>query len=426
MPNVVEAYRTGVIVRGEQVSEVAEGPVRITNIPVRHGERVLGVLCRIWSPGTTRRRGTLERVYLELFERLSVMVTDGLFPFVDDDAAVEEAPRVGDGVLVVDARERITYASPNAVNALHRASITSAIVGSSLALLGLDTSAVDEAFASQVPVIEEVERRPDVIMMIRCIPLIARGELTGAAILIRDVTDLRRRDRLLLTKDATIREVHHRVKNNLQTISSLLRLQARRLGADEAQGRIALLEAERRIRAIAVVHDILARETTEQVPFDEIVPSLVEMIRETNTISFPVTIEVDGGLGAVAAEVATPLAVAVAELLQNAMEHAFPDRLSADRQSAGEPLAEEGVQKPASVSPPRVELVLRESPDALEIVVRDNGCGLPAGFDIEETRSLGLSIVRDLIRTQLGGTITMETEGGTIVRLDIPSRRRAI
>ena len=362
LPNVVEAYRTEVIVRGEQVSELAEGPVRITNIPVRHGERVLGVLCRIWSPGTTRRRGTLERVYLELFERLSVMVTDGLFPFVDDDAAVEEAPRVGDGVLVVDARERITYASPNAVNALHRASITSAIVGSSLALLGLDTSAVDEAFASQVPVIEEVERRPDVIMMIRCIPLIARGELTGAAILIRDVTDLRRRDRLLLTKDATIREVHHRVKNNLQTISSLLRLQARRLGADEAQGRIALLEAERRIRAIAVVHDILARETTEQVPFDEIVPSLVEMIRETNTISFPVTIEVDGGLGAVAAEVATPLAVAVAELLQNAMEHAFPDRLSGDRQSAGEPLAEEGVQKPTSASPPRVELVLRRAP----------------------------------------------------------------
>src|SRR6202035_5230326 len=103
-----EAYQSGVIVRGEQASEAAEGPVRISYIPVRHGGRVLGVLCRIWSPGTTRRRGTLERVYLELFERLSVMVTDGLFPFVDDDAAVEEAPRVGDGVLVVDARERIT------------------------------------------------------------------------------------------------------------------------------------------------------------------------------------------------------------------------------------------------------------------------------------------------------------------------------
>ena len=237
--------------------------------------------------------------------------------------------------------------------------------------------------------IEEVERRPDVILMIRCIPLIARGELTGAAILIRDVTDLRRRDRLLLTKDATIREVHHRVKNNLQTISSLLRLQARRLDADEAQGRIALLEAERRIRAIAVVHDILAREATEQVPFDEIVPSLVEMIRETNTIPFPVTIEVDGGLGAVAAEVATPLAVAVAELLQNAMEHAFPEPQLGQASPAGAlgrrprwswqlVVATVPKERPAATpgSAARVDLVLRERQEGWRSWCRttDAGC----------------------------------------------------
>ena len=202
--NMVEAYQTGVIIRAEQPSAFADGLVRITHIPIRHRGSVIGVLCRIWSPWTTRRRGTLERVYLELFERLSVMVADGLFPFVDDEAAVEEAPRVGDGVMVIDARERITFASPNAVNALHRASITSAIVGSSLATLGLETSAIDEAFANKLPAIEEVERRPDVMLMVRCIPLISRGEVTGAAILLRDVTDLRRRDRLLLTKDATI------------------------------------------------------------------------------------------------------------------------------------------------------------------------------------------------------------------------------
>ena len=364
----------------------------------------------------TRRRGTLERVYLELFERLSVMVADGLFPFVADDAAVEEAPRVGDGVIVVDARERITYASPNAVNALHRASITSSIVGSSLALLGLETSVINDAFTSKLPSIEEVERPPDVILMIRCIPLIARGELTGAALLLRDVTDLRRRDRLLLTKDATIREVHHRVKNNLQTISSLLRLQARRLDETEVVGRVALLEAERRIRAIALVHDILARDVTEQVPFEEIIPALVNMIRETSTISFPVTIEVEGGLGDVAAEVATPLAVAIVELLQNAVEHAFPEPSDAeDSQSSASGL----------VSEARVDLVLEELPDVLVIVVRDNGCGLPEGFDIDRTRSLGLSIVRDLVRSQLGGTIKMESDGGTTVRLQIPVSRRA-
>ena len=432
LPNLVESYQSGVIVRAEQPSEFVDTLVRVTHIPVRHSGTVLGVLCRVWSPRTTRRRGTLERVYLDLFERLSVMVTDGLFPFVADDAAVEEAPRVGDGVLVIDAHERITYASPNAVNALHRASINSSIVGSRLAVLGLETSAVDAAFSSKRPVIEEVERPPDVILMIRCIPLISRGALTGAAILLRDVTDLRRRDRLILTKDATIREVHHRVKNNLQTISSLLRLQARRLDEAEATGRIALLEAERRIRAIALVHDILAREATEQVPFEEIVAALVNMIRETSTISFTVTIEVEGSLGDLSADVATPLAVAIAELLQNAMEHAFPEPWYAESsqssaQESGSPApgpAPSGRQATPGTDA-RVDLMLCEQPDALGVVVRDNGCGLPEGFDIDQTRSLGLSIVRDLVRSQLGGTIKMETDGGTVVRLDIPVSRRA-
>jgi two-component sensor histidine kinase len=432
LPNLVESYQSGVIVRAEQPSEFVDTLVRVTHIPVRHSGTVLGVLCRVWSPRTTRRRGTLERVYLDLFERLSVMVTDGLFPFVADDAAVEEAPRVGDGVLVIDAHERITYASPNAVNALHRASINSSIVGSRLAVLGLETSAVDAAFSGKRPVIEEVERPPDVILMIRCIPLISRGALTGAAILLRDVTDLRRRDRLILTKDATIREVHHRVKNNLQTISSLLRLQARRLDEAEATGRIALLEAERRIRAIALVHDILAREATEQVPFEEIVAALVNMIRETSTISFTVTIEVEGSLGDLSADVATPLAVAIAELLQNAMEHAFPEPWYAESsqssaQESGSPApgpAPSGRQATPGTDA-RVDLMLCEQPDALGVVVRDNGCGLPEGFDIDQTRSLGLSIVRDLVRSQLGGTIKMETDGGTVVRLDIPVSRRA-
>ena len=81
--------------------------------------------------------------------------------------------------------------------------------------------------------------------------------------MLRDVTDLRHRDRMLVSKDATIREVHHRVKNNLQTIAALLRLQARRLQSDEA--RAALEESERRIRSIAVVHETLSRDASDVV-----------------------------------------------------------------------------------------------------------------------------------------------------------------
>src|SRR5256886_15042212 len=76
----------------------------------------------------------------------------------------------------------------------------------------------------------------------RALPLVPSGVPIGALVLVRDVTEVRRRDRALMTKDATIREIHHRVKNNLQTVAALLRLQARRAPA----ARAALEESVRR------------------------------------------------------------------------------------------------------------------------------------------------------------------------------------
>ena len=404
LPLVVESLRTGAISVGEQRNDTGEGHLRLECIPVRYSGRILGSLTRVWSPSIARRRGALERVYLELFERFSSMVAEGVFPFPDDELPVEHSPRVGDGVMVVDERGRIIFASPNAVSALHRIGIMSAINGSTLSALGLDTTVVQDSFSTRLPVVEEIERRSDVTLLFRCLPLFARGEITGALVLLRDVSDVRRRDRLLLTKDATIREVHHRVKNNLQTISSLLRLQARRI--DVPAARTALAEAERRIRAIAVVHEILSREAGDQVPFDEIVHALVKMARESNVGPHDVAVRVEGELGDIPAEMATPLSVVIGELLQNAVEHAFVPR---DR---GEPAPAAGI-----------DLVFRHDADGYGVIVRDNGVGLPLGFDIERTRSLGLSIVRDLVRTQLHGTITMVDDDGTLVRIDVPVHR---
>jgi two-component sensor histidine kinase len=239
-------------------------------------------------------------------------------------------------------------------------------------------------------------------VLVRAIPLLEHRTPTGAIVLVRDVTDLRRRDRLLVSKDATIREVHHRVKNNLQTISSLLRLQARRLGS--GGGRTALEEAERRIRSIAVVHEILSRDPGDQVAFGEILRSLVHMAEEA-AASFdrPVRIEVRGDPGEVPADAATPLAVVVAELLQNAVEHAFSGPGPWDDPAArriGIELSNDGVE--------------------LQVRVWDNGRGLPQGFDVSETTSLGLSLVRDLVTGQLKGQIMMGGEGGTRVALAFP------
>jgi two-component sensor histidine kinase len=271
--------------------------------------------------------------------------------------------------------------------------------------LGIDGQAIDLAFSTRKPVTEEIERRPDVIVLLRCIPLLEEGKTTGALVLVRDVTDLRRRDRMLVTMDATIREVHHRVKNNLQTISSLLRLQARRL--DEGAGRTALEDAERRIRSIALVHEILSRETGDQVDFNEIVRQLVRMAEDGVFASEQqVRFRVDGEAGDLPAALATPLGVVLTELLQNAAEHAFPpDQWSGDQAT--------------------VDVLLRNDTEALEVQVRDNGVGWPDRFSIDTSDSLGLSIVRSLVTSQLGGTLSQRNDGGAVAELRIPLREGA-
>jgi sensor histidine kinase regulating citrate/malate metabolism len=102
-----------------------------------------------------------------------------------------------------------------------------------------------------------------VTLTVRAIPLRQGGQRTGAIVLCRDVTELRRQERELITKDATIREIHHRVKNNLQTVASLLRIQARRSTSDEAKE--SLNQAMRRVSAIALVHDTLSEGLNQDV-----------------------------------------------------------------------------------------------------------------------------------------------------------------
>ncbi len=424
---------TGEIVRGSIHHPVLGEQVPVENIPVRFGGRIIGVLLRVSLAPLKGPTSMYERTYLDVFERLADMVTQSAFPFPDEDVGTEEAPRVGDGVVVVDADGRVEFASPNALNAFHRMGIYAQPEGRRLSDLEIEESAVEWALATGRPVVEEVERRPDVMVLVHCIPLLSRGVVTGAMILLRDVTDVRRLDRLLLSKDAAIREVHHRVKNNLQTISSLLRLQARRVG--DRAARVALSEAERRVRSIALVHEILSRDPSDQVPFAEIVSSLVQMAEDSVVSTQPIEISVHGDLGEVSADVATPLAVTVAELLQNAVEHAFdPENVAGGEHAdhgdgpggAGE-VAGSGGTRPDPPPLGHVELWLSHHETALDVAVCDDGLGLPEGFDIERTTSLGLSIVRDLVVSQLEGTISMQARppedgGGTRVAISVPVR----
>lgn len=402
-PLVARAWRRGEIVESEDVVLGRGERARVQCIPIRRNGNLIGILSRESALQVGRRPGQLERTYVDTFLRFAHMIEKGWYPF-EDEVNDKSAPRIGDGSLILDAERRIVFASPNAMNAMHRMGFLSNVVGSRLEEIGIPGHLVKRTFESGRPITDELEPRLNVSLAIACIPLLNdQQKVDGALVMVRDVTDLRRLDRLLHSKDATIREIHHRVKNNLQTISSLLDLQSRRL--EPGAARTALEEAHRRVRSIALVHEILSRDANEQVAFNEIVDTLVRVASQTALVAdHHLEFEVEGDAGEVEATIATPLAVVLAEVLANAVEHAFED----GKTSNGEQ--------------PRVLTELKNDGRTLRVKVIDNGNGLPEGFSVQKTKSLGLSITRSLVTSQLQGTIEMRNDNGTTVDLEIPLR----
>ena len=147
----------GEIVTGEIFVQAIGGPANMLAIPVRFNGTIIAILTREWVTDNARRPGQLESTYADIFARLSEMVAAGLYPFASGVADAGVAPRVGDGVVVLDAHTRVRYASPNAVSALHRVGVSTNAVGQTLAELGVAESVARHSFERREPVIAVLE-----------------------------------------------------------------------------------------------------------------------------------------------------------------------------------------------------------------------------------------------------------------------------
>ncbi len=363
-----KALDSGEPVEGEVEIAGITDDTRMLAIPVTHNHEAVAVLTKEWVDLPGRRYGELERAYTTIFDGFARMIAAGDFPFAQREGDSSAAPRVGDGVMWLDEEAQVQYVSPNANSALHRVGIQASAIGMRLAELGFHDGPVRQAFERGVPVIEEFEQGDELTLLCRCVPVLDERRIAGAVLLVRDVTELRKRDRLLLSKDATIREIHHRVKNNLQTISSLLRLQARRLTHPEAIAAVG--ESVRRIRTIALVHEALSREPGDDVTFIEIVRPLLRLAEEgLQSPDRPVRFTVHGNGGRIPAAIATPLSVVLTELLQNAVDHGFPEGSAGgsvvvrlDNRGAELKVASSSRNPPSTPRPSSTTATVRRSP----------------------------------------------------------------
>src|SRR3954464_1030853 len=415
MQLVTSAFQSGTIGRQNTAGQQDSQGLNVEAVPVRYNNEVVAVLTH-QTALAARKASPLESAYLDCAGDLLLMLSEGTFPNVGDLAMSRSSPRVGDGFIRLEGAGVVTFASPNPISAYHRMGLGAELEGHNLVavtrpLIGDPFEAqelanhVGDSLAGGSSMRMEGDAGGAAVLL-RTLPLVVHGKAVGAAVLIRDVTEVKRRDRALLSKDATIREIHHRVKNNLQTVAALLRLQARR--TTNAEGREALIESVRRVSSIALVHDALSMSVDEEVNLDEVVDRILPIMNDVaapENMDTPIRINRVGDLGVLDADRATALIMVITELVQNAIEHAF-----------------DGTKQQGCVT-----IRAERSARWLDVVVHDDGRGLPDGFSLEKSDRLGLQIVRTLVSAELDGSLGMHDvpTGGTDVVLRVPIGRKA-
>ncbi len=401
-PLATRAFQNGEIVDGGIWLERRSRWIRTLAVPITVDGVIIGVLAREFSPSIEVMPGDLELLSFATFRRFATMIAAGTYPFRVETRRHDHPPRVGDGILLFDRAGRLEYASPNALTVLRQVGDIHVNMGQRFGDMNIDAPGFRQAYANGLEYTDEIDLQSGVLSTL-CIPLLTRDVVTGALVLVRNITELRQRDRLLMTKDATIAEIHHRVKNSLQTASSLLQLQSRRVDSEDA--RAALAESARRIRSIGIVHELLSHRTDDEVQFGEILSTLTTMIRDSLVDpGHPVRFEITADSAVLPSKLTTPLALVASELVQNVIDHA---------------------------NSTMVKVLTRVDPDAVVLEVSDDGIGFPDDFSIRDSASLGLTIVRSMVESELSGSMTIgrsEEHGGSMVSVRVPlfdeTRRR--
>lgn len=213
--------------------------------------------------------------------------------------------------------------------------------------------------------------------------------------IIRDITERKKVEeeirRSLEEKEVLLREIHHRVKNNMQVISSMLRLQSDKA---EAMKDIELLrESQNRIKTMALIHEKLykSRDLTH-IDFNDYISDLVKgLFRTYGTSTDRVAIKTDGEDIQLGIDSAIPCGLIVNELVSNTLKYAFPDSRNGE-----------------------IKIALHKiNEDEMELLVKDNGVGIPKEVDFKTAKTLGLRLVTILVENQLQGKIELCRNGGT-------------
>lgn len=299
-----------------------------------------------------------------------------------------------DGIVLVGDRGHTLYANAVAAS-IFKVMGVGRLIARRIYDRNMKMKLVHQAMLTAKPQDQEVEFG-NLILMERAIPIVADDKVLRTIFIVTDITEVKQKEKELLIKSAVIQEIHHRVKNNLQTIASLLRLQARRSSSAEVKG--ALRECINRILSISVIHESLSQQDVEVIDVAEAARNIVDsVIQNMVEPSFLIETHFQSESMILPSDKATSLALAINELLLNSIEHGFEGR-----------------------SEGRLDITMERRDQQYRIEIADDGVGLPENFSKQGLKSLGIQIITTLIETDLAGQFQLFSAKGTRAIITIP------
>jgi len=299
---------------------------------------------------------------------------------------------LNDGVIIFDRNGKVSSLNPVATSLYQKLGYKDDLLELSFENLVLDGTGITEILNSSIPKVSEVSLANMTLLVKYATMVMGALDQASIVVVIKDVTDERAIEKELILKSVAMREIHHRVKNNLQTIASLLRLQSRRIDNEDIKK--SFEESISRIISIAVTHEILAQNGIDDVDIKTILSKISDNMVQISKKSNVIDIEILGDSLSVKSDIATSIALVVNELLQNSIQYAFTESYNG-----------------------KIEIIIKKGEKYSNITVADNGIG----FDPNSVRpgSLGMKIVDSIIKDKLKGCYTIESNSlGTRTNFD--------
>ena len=324
-------------------------------------------------------------------------------PITKDSRALYGRLSVQDGVVLINCNGVIIYADEMAESILHMRGYAGSLTGFNIYNSQNNLTGAKQALATREGFIENVTVG-DVVFTRRVIPLLRRGRVHRVIAVLTERTELYRKEEELMIKTSVIKEIHHRVKNNLQTIASLLRMQMRRTDSEEAKN--VLKESLNRILSISLVHEILSHHDEETIDISDVAKKLLELLTHSMvSADCHVDIQFSGRAMFLPSDAATSLALVLNELITNAILHGF-----------------EGLHEGT------LSVSVQQDGSACIICIQDNGIGMSHMLQTQPSKRkhLGLAIVRTLVEKDLKGTLEFRDAKpkGTEVVIQFPQIER--